>query len=204
MNIGRTKGAKNKKNQHNWTNEEKEYLALIVKGKTTEEILNLMNEKFEYEFSLTQIRSAMNRYKLRNGIDCRFEKSIEPWNKGLKGYIGPNKTSFKKGNIPPNHKEVGTERINSEGYIEVKVSEPNRWKLKHRLIYEKYHGEIPKDHVVIFADGNKMNLDINNLISISRHQLLVLNGNNLIYEDTDLTKTGVNIANLIIKLRDFK
>ena len=72
------------------------------------------------------------------------------------------------------------------------------------MIYEKYHGEIPKDHVVIFADGNKMNLDINNLISISRHQLLVLNGNNLIYEDTDLTKTGVNIANLIIKLRDFK
>ena len=196
--------SKNRNKLHKWTDEEKEYLTFIVKGKTTEEICDLMNKKFEYEFSLNQIRSAMNRYKLRNGVNCRFEKSVIPWNKGLKGYIGANKTSFKKGNIPSNYKEVGTERINSEGYIEVKVSEPSRWKLKHRLIYEKYHGEIPKDHVVIFADGNKMNLDINNLISISRHQLLVLNGNNLIYEDTDLTKTGVNIANLIIKLRDFK
>ena len=196
--------SKNRNKPHKWTDEEKEYLTFIVKGKTTEEICDLMNKKFEYEFSLNQIRSAMNRYKLRNGVNCRFEKSVIPWNKGLKGYMGANKTSFKKGNIPSNHKEVGTERINSEGYIEVKVSEPSRWKLKHRLIYEKYHGEIPKDHVVIFADGNKMNLDINNLISISRHQLLVLNGNNLIYEDTDLTKTGVNIANLIIKLRDFK
>ena len=196
--------SKNRNKLHKWTDEEKEYLTFIVKGKTTEEICDLMNKKFEYEFSLNQIRSAMNRYKLRNGVNCRFEKSVIPWNKGLKGYIGANKTSFKKGNIPSNYKEVGTERINSEGYIEVKVSEPSRWKLKHRLIYEKYHGEIPKDHVVIFADGNKLNLDINNLISISRHQLLVLNGNNLIYEDTDLTKTGVNIANLIIKLRDFK
>ena len=202
--MTRTNISKNRNKPHKWTDEEKEYLTFIVKGKTTEEICDLMNKKFEYEFSLNQIRSAMNRYKLRNGVNCRFEKSVIPWNKGLKGYIGANKTSFKKGNIPSNYKEVGTERINSEGYIEVKVSEPSRWKLKHRLIYEKYHGEIPKDHVVIFADGNKMNLDINNLISISRHQLLVLNGNNLIYEDTDLTKTGVNIANLIIKLRDFK
>lgn len=202
--MTRINTSKNRNKPHKWTDEEKEYLTFIVKGKTTEEICDLMNKKFEYEFSLNQIRSAMNRYKLRNGVNCRFEKSVIPWNKGLKGYIGANKTSFKKGNIPSNYKEVGTERINSEGYIEVKVSEPSRWKLKHRLIYEKYHGEIPKDHVVIFADGNKMNLDINNLISISRHQLLVLNGNNLIYEDTDLTKTGVNIANLIIKLRDFK
>ena len=202
--MTRINTSKNRNKPHKWTDEEKEYLTFIVKGKTTEEICDLMNKKFEYEFSLNQIRSAMNRYKLRNGVNCRFEKSVIPWNKGLKGYMGANKTSFKKGNIPSNYKEVGTERINSEGYIEVKVSEPSRWKLKHRLIYEKYHGEIPKDHVVIFADGNKMNLDINNLISISRHQLLVLNGNNLIYEDTDLTKTGVNIANLIIKLRDFK
>ena len=202
--MTRINTSKNRNKPHKWTDEEKEYLTFIVKGKTTEEICDLMNKKFEYEFSLNQIRSAMNRYKLRNGVNCRFEKSVIPWNKGLKGYIGANKTSFKKGNIPSNYKEVGTERINSEGYIEVKVSEPSRWKLKHRLIYEKYHGEIPKDHVVIFADGNKMNLDINNLISISRHHLLVLNGNNLIYEDTDLTKTGVNIANLIIKLRDFK
>ena len=31
--MGRTKGVKNKKPQHRWTDEEKEYLASIVKGK---------------------------------------------------------------------------------------------------------------------------------------------------------------------------
>ena len=65
-----------------------------------------------------------------------------------------------------------------------------------------FSGEL--NNIVFLDFDGVLNLDINNLISISRHQLLVLNGNNLIYEDTDLTKTGVNIANLIIKLRDFK
>ena len=44
--MARPAGSKNRKKQHNWSNEEKEYLKSIAKGKTTKEILNLMNEKF--------------------------------------------------------------------------------------------------------------------------------------------------------------
>jgi hypothetical protein len=114
----------------------------------------------------------------------------------------PNKTSFKKGDIPANHREVGSERINVYGYTEVKVAEPNKWKLKHRVIYEEHYGEIPKNHNVIFADGNKLNLDINNLVLVNKDQLLVLNKNELIKDNADLTKAGVNVANLMIKIRD--
>ena len=30
----------------------------------------------------------------------RFQKGSKPWNKGVKGAMKSNKTSFKKGNIP--------------------------------------------------------------------------------------------------------
>ena len=199
--MGRTKGVKNKKPQHRWTDEEKEYLASIVKGKTYKELLELMNEKFEYEFSSQQIESALRRYNLKTGNTGQFKKYQEPWNKGLKGYIGANKTSFKKGTIPPNYKPVGTERFAKDGYIEVKVKDPNVWELKHRYIYKKHHGEIPNGYNVIFADKNISNFDIDNLILVSKAEMLILNKNKLIFEDKDFTKVGVNIAKLINKTK---
>lgn len=202
--MSRLIGVKNRKKQHNWSNEEKEYLKSIAKGKTTKEILNLMNKKFKYEFSLTQIRSAMNRYKLKNEVDCRIKKGSTPWNKGIKGYMGANKTSFKKGNIPAQYREVGSERINIDGLIEVKVKNPNVWEYKHRLIYKENIGEIKKGNVIIFLDGNNRNFDTRNLAQITRRQLLILNKYKLITCDSDLTKAGINVSNLILKINELK
>ena len=202
--MGRTKGVKNKKPQHRWTDEEKEYLASIVKGKTYKELLSLMNEKFDYEFSSQQIESALRRYNLKTGNTGQFKKYQEPWNKGLKGYMGANKTSFKKGTIPPNYKPIGTERFAKDGYIEVKVKNPNVWELKHRYIYKKHHGEIPNGYNVIFADKNISNFDIDNLILVSKAEMLILNKNKLIFEDKDFTKVGVNIAKILDKTSNLK
>ena len=202
--MGITKGVKNKKPQHRWTDEEKEYLASIVKGKTYKELLALMNEKFGYEFSSQQIESALRRYNLKTGNTGQFKKYQEPWNKGLKGYMGANKTSFKKGTIPPNYKPIGTERFAKDGYIEVKVKNPNVWELKHRYIYKKHHGEIPNGYNVIFADKNISNFDIDNLILVSKAEMLILNKNKLIFEDKDFTKVGVNIAKILDKTSNLK
>ena len=199
--MSRPKGSKDRKPQHKWTDEEKEYLASIVKGSTYKEITKQMNDKFEYNFSEEQIKGMMYRNKLTTGTGGYFKKGSTPWNKGLKGYMGANKTSFKKGTIPPNQVPIGTESITKGGYIKVKVGEPNKWKLKQRYIYEQHYGEIPKDCNVIFADKNIRNFDINNLILVSKAEMLILNNNKLIFEDKELTKVGVNIAKVIDKAK---
>ena len=199
--MSRPKGSKNKKPQHKWTDEEKEYLASIVKGSTYKEITKQMNGKFEYNFSEEQIKSAMARYKLPTGTGGYFKKGSTPWNQGLKGYMGANKTSFKKGTIPPNQVPIGTESITKGGYIKVKVGEPNKWKLKQRYIYEQHYGEIPNNCNIIFADKNIRNFDINNLVLVSKAEMLILNNNKLIFEDEELTKVGVNIAKVIDKAK---
>ena len=199
--MSRPEGSKDKKPQHKWTDEEKEYLASIVKGSTYKEITEKMNDKFEYDFSEEQIKGAMARYKLATGTGGYFKKGSTPWNKGTKGLTKANKTSFKKGIIHFNYKQVGEERIDKYGYVQIKVAEPNVWDLKHRAIYREHYGEIPDGHNIIFADGNKMNFDIDNLIAVSKSEMFILNNNNLRFEDKELTKVGVNIAKVIDKAK---
>lgn len=189
---------------HIWSNEEKEYLKEITPGKHYKEILELMNKKFEHTFTINQIKNAINRYKLNTGFNGQFNKGHTPANKGTKGLTGANKTSFKKGQKPVNWRAICSERITVDGYIEIKVAEPNKWRLKHQVVWEKHNGKVPKGYTLIFGDGDRQNLDINNLIVVSRKQLLVMNRNSLIKNDVNLTKTGVIVADLISKISEKK
>lgn len=200
---GKVQCLKNEVKQHKWSDEEKEYLKEITPGRHYTEIHEMMNDKFEYEFRLSQVIGAIKRYNLLTGFDGKFEKGRIPFNKGTRGYMRWNKTSFKTGNIPKNKKEVGSERINVDGYHEIKVAEPNKWRFKHRVMYERYHDiKLNPNQVVIFADGDKNNLSETNLVLITRKQLLIMNTNKLIKKDAESTKVGVNIARLTEKINE--
>ena len=202
--MNNQKVVKNK--QHKWSEEEKEYLKKIVTNNGYKTITSLMNEKFEYQFSEGQIRGAIRRYKLNTGLTGHFKKGSIPWNKGKKGinYEGSKATQFKKGHIPFNKKPIGSERVDTEGYTLIKVAEPDVYELKHRVIWEKHYGEIPKGSAVIFKDRNKQNLDIDNLILVDRKELLVLNNYGLITDNKELTQAGVNLSKVIVKTHELK
>lgn len=74
--TGRPKNRKNTKPQHMWSKEEIEYLTQITPGRYRKEILKLMNEKFEYQFSLTQIAAAIKRRNTKGTCNyiCRWRQ----------------------------------------------------------------------------------------------------------------------------------
>lgn len=131
-----------------------------------------------------------------------LKKGNVPKNKGTKGISKPNKTSFRKGNIPDNIREVGSERITKDGYIEIKVAEPNKWNLKHRYIYEKHFGKIPKGKIIVFLDRNTQNLSIDNLECITKYENLIMNNRGYYSTDSEITKTGLNAVRLEISVRN--
>jgi hypothetical protein len=88
--------------------------------------------------------------------------------------------------------------------VRVKTRNPRTWKFKHRLIWEKAHGKIPRDHVVLFADGDKLNFALNNLLLVSRRELSVMNKQGLICNHRDLTLAGKAIADIKILIADRK
>jgi hypothetical protein len=109
-----------------------------------------------------------------------------------------------KGHKPWNYKPVGTERTNTDGYVEIKTADPNKWRPKHIIIWEKANGPVPKGYVVIFADGNKQNVVLNNLLLISRKELAIMNKRGLIANSADLTKAGLTIADIYLKIGERK
>jgi hypothetical protein len=197
-----------------YTEEHIGFIADNIKGRRHKEMAVMFNEHFGTSLPESTILSLTFRYGLKNEIDCRFnpghkptqfKKGMTPWNKGKKGInIGGKATQFKKGHVPKQYRPVGSERINVDGYAEVKVADPKKWKMKHVVIWEAAHGPIPKGHVVIFADGNQQNVILENLLLVSRRELAVMNKRGLISGDSELTKTGVVIADIYLKIGECK
>lgn len=135
--------------------------------------------------SLLKIKKSDEYNKLNfkkfnlNASKNQFKKGHIPFNKGVKMSLElRNKvkhTFFKKGHVPANYMPVGSERPKGEGYIYVKVADPNVWKLKQRLIYEQHYGEIPENMNVMFIDNNRHNFDINNLKLIDNRENMRMN-----------------------------
>lgn len=141
-----------------------------------------------------------------NAEGIRNEKLTEMFNKhfGINVTVGQIKkfknfhhisSGLKSCNLP-----VGSERKDKKGYVLIKIAEPNKWIEKHRYIYESMYGNIPTGHKVIFADGNKENFDIDNLVLVSDSEALIMNTKKLKYDDAELTKTGALIAKIIDKV----
>lgn len=186
-----------------YTKEQEQWLIDNVKDVSYKDLANRFNEKFDSNRTANAIQAKCGRLGVLNGRDGCFEKGMTPWNKGLTGYMGPNKTSFKKGDVSPNYRPVGSERTLVTGYQEVKVADPNVWKLKHRLVWEEITGEQLEDRdVIIFLDQDRSNLNLDNLAKVSRAELARLNQGGYLVGDKDLSLAGLNIVRLEEILRE--
>ena len=192
---------------HKFSDEQIEFIREIAPGRYAAEITEMVNKRFNLDLKVSQIESCKKNHNIMSGIDSRFKKGMIPYNKGKKGSMSPEQyekckaTMFKKGNIPQNHRPIGSERIDRDGYTYTKVAEPNKWKLKHRLLWEEHNGPIPHKHRLIFADGNRQNICLENLILVSYAESLIMSQRELFSENAEFTKTGVNIAKVLNKAK---
>lgn len=193
--------------RHNWSEEEKQFLRDNIKGKLRIEVQEMFYEHFGVNLSKNQLSSMIKKLGLTSGIDTRFKKGMPAHNKGKKMeidiYSKCSGTMFKPGNKPKNTDPIGTEKILADGYVWVKIDDkpkvPKRknWKQKHKLLWEREYGPVPKDSVVIFKDGDPTHIELSNLECVTRSQLLILNKQKLICKDKELTEAGIAVARLI-------
>jgi hypothetical protein len=179
-----------------YTPEEIRFVKKNIRGRSYAEMTKLFNERFRLRLTPKQMETLLYKHGLRNGTGS-FRPGHVPANKG-KTHPG------RQGNYKP----VGSERIGG-GYIAVKVSAgKNRgsknWKHKHAAIWEVAHGKIPRGHVVIFADGNKSNFALDNLLPVSRSELAVMNHRGLISNNGELTRTGKLVADVKLLIAERK
>lgn len=139
---------------------------------------------FNAAFDTNQTGDALKQKCVKLGIFSstntgRFQKGHVPLNKGTKGLTGANKTSFKPWFTPHNAQKVGSiskvQDKNGYTYMRIKIAEPKKWQSLHAYIWEQKHGKIPKGFCVIFKDKNHDNVGLDNLMLVSRNELVRLN-----------------------------
>jgi len=111
----------------------------------------------------------------RRGEPTRFKPGHIPHNKGKKGWSAGGrsvKTRFKKGHRPQTWVPIGSKRITKDGILQTKVSDtgytPRDWKSVHSLLWEAHNGPVPAGHIVVFRNGNRRDIRIENLELITR------------------------------------
>ena len=180
--------------------EVKQYILDHYVGTAWQDLADQLNTKFGTSYTQQQIGGYLKNHKLNTGRTGRFQKGCIPNNGCIReGERRSPGTEFKKGQRPHNWLPVGSEIIRGDGHIWRKIAEPNRWRQKHVLIWEAANGPRPRGKVLIFADGDRLNVSLDNLLLVSKAQNAVMNKFKLRGGSTDLTKAGIVAAD--IKLR---
>lgn len=189
------------------TPEIEQFITDNVKGLTNKELIALVKGKMGREYTLEQIKAIKLRLGLRSGIENYFVKGKPSRNKGKKlpknVYDALKPTMFKKGQEPPNKQKIGYERVTKDGYIMVKTGEC-KWRLKQILVYEAAFGPVPKGYKLMFADGNRQNLALDNLLLVTSAEVIIMNNMGLMSDIAEVTKANLARVRLINKIKERK
>lgn len=147
------------------------YSKLGRKGLTLE-----FNKTFKTEITINQIIAFVKNNKIHSGRSGHYKAGHKSWNSNTAGtgICKANSGSFQKGIIAINVRPVGSERVNVEGYIEIKTTEEGKWEYKQRVVWIANFGPIPARANVCFKDGNKQNPDKGNLFLASNAEHMYL------------------------------
>lgn len=147
-------------------------------GKFNKELTELVNKTFGKNYSVSQIKNFKSFKKIKSGVDTKLKTN-------------------------PNRSPIGAERLRKDnGYIEVKVAQPNVWKKKGAVVWESINGAIPPKHKIIHLNSDKQDCRIENLACVSQEEMgwLLQLGN--VYNNSTIRKTKLNIAKLKIAIKN--
>ena len=180
-----------------------------LKGTHNKDLADMVNARFGRSLTTEQIRTFKNNHGLNSGLTGRFEKGHVPANKGKtwdeimkspESRARARANTFRKGHVPHTYLPVGSEVVKSDGYLWRKIAEPNRWRQVHRLLWEELNGPVPEGMKLIFLNGDRTDIRIDNLKLVSNEANLEMTRKGLRFRNPTLTEAGAEIANLNVAI----
>jgi hypothetical protein len=152
-----------------WTDDERAIVRRLYANTPTTEIAAYLGRSVKTAYTTARnlglkksphyMRQQHGAHVRTVGEATRFKAGQVSWNKCAHYVPGGRaaETQFRPGNTPHNWVPVGSYRVNSDGYLDRKVSDLRRgardWEAVHRLVWKEAHGEIPAGHSVVFRPG---------------------------------------------------
>lgn len=190
--------------------EVKEFIYSNYKGTSHKAMAEMVNKKFGMSMTAANVKNFYANHKLNSGLTGRFYNGQTSHNKGRKqseymtseAIEHTKATRFKKGQIPPKYRPVGSERITKDGYIEIKVADPHTWRKKHRYVWEEANGPVPKGYYLIFLDQDRTNTSLDNLALVSKRQHVIINNRYRYSNDKDINRAIISLSELSVTIKD--
>jgi hypothetical protein len=146
---------------------------------TKEDFLILLEKKFKIKVS----KNALKCFLRKHNIEARY-------------------IDFKENMVRSTAKhKIGAERMTKDGIL-IKVAQPNVWRRKSRVMYEKYHNcKLKNDDYIVFLNGNRNDFSKENLYKSTNREKCYVHNWGTFSKNPELTKTGILSARLVIKAK---
>ena len=154
---------------HKWTSEEVDRLRELYKTHTREECARIMG------VTLNNVKWALKKHR----IFCEDKRRFV----------------FEKGCTGWRHKPVGSEGFTGK-YVKVKVAE-HLWKTKQQVVWEEHYGKLNDGEVVLILNGDPKDVRIDNLMKVTKSEMLAINRNRLHSNDTEIGRTKALLGKLL-------
>lgn len=166
--------------RNKYTKEFEDFVRKNVTKYTKEEFRLLLEDKFNLKIT----SEALRRYLNKHHIEGKY-------------------TDYKKSNVRDRDRcPVGAEQITKDGVF-IKVAQPDKWRRKSRVMYEKYHNcKLKDDEYIIFLNQDRNDFSEENLMKSSKREIAYLHNYKTFSKNPKLTELGVLSARLIIKGKD--
>ena len=168
--------------RNKYTKEFEEFVKKNVSKYKKEEFRLLLQDRYNIRLSSDALRRYLNKHHIK-------EKYID----------------YKKSNVRDRSKcPIGAERTTKDGVF-IKVAQPDKWRRKTRVMYEKYHNcKLQDDEYIVFLNQDRNDFSKENLFKSSNQEKCYLHNWKTYSSDPELTKTGILSARLFIKAKEVK
>lgn len=166
--------------RNKYTKEFEDFVRQNVNKYTKEDFRSLLQERYSIQISSEALRRYLNRHKITNKY-----------------------SDYKKYNVRKVMQcPIGTEKITNEGVF-IKVAQPDKWKRKSRVMYEKYHNcKLKDDEYIVFLNHNNKDFSKENLVKSSLKEISYLHNKEMYSSNPRLTELGILTTKLMIKLKE--
>lgn len=165
--------------RNKYTKEFEEFVRNNVSKYTKEEFRLLLQDRYNIKLS----SDALRRYLNKHHIEGKY-------------------VDYKKNHVRDRGKcPIGAEQTTKDGVF-IKVAQPDVWRRKSRVMYEKYHNcKLKDDEYIVFLNQDRNDFSKDNLIKSSKKEMAYLHNYKTFSKNPELTKLGLLSAKLMIKAK---
>lgn len=188
--------------------EQHNFLLEHYKGVGNKALTDMLNERFGLALIPEQIKKYKYRHSLDSGLDGRFQKGAEGYWTGKKRSPETVRKMYesmaKKGLFNGRCLPLGSESQDFDGYVMVKIAQPNVWKQKHLVLWETEHGPIPEGMKVIFLNRDKNDIRLENLALCDQGTNAYMALNGIVPTNEDIITVVSDVLKVMRKTKEVR